>query len=148
MGWKDKAVAGFFVLGVLAAAGIIGWVVTQTETRASARGGSEQRGTLDERQVRGLALDYGRAVQREDPDAACVLLSGDAYESFDCRFGRTDIPAQLAIPEGRQLAVRDVVVQGEQALLTLQGGVRPQPVRLQRIGRRWKIIRVGLPRPA
>ena len=141
MTWKDKAAAVFFALAALAAAGTIGYIVVNT--RAEPRAAGSPRG--DEAVVRGIVLDYGRAVQRNDPESACVVLAGDAFEAFDCRFGQTEVPAALALPRGRELRVADVVVQGDQALAELRGGPAPQPVRLSRSARRWRIIRVGLP---
>ena len=144
VGWKDKAAATIFAVATLIALATIGYITVQSRDDAPASAASAA--PRDERVVRGLVLDYARAVQRGDPEGACILMGGDAYAAFDCRFGRTDVPAELALPKGRELAVGEVVVQGDQALAQLRGGATPQPVRLTRTGRRWKIVRVGLPR--
>ncbi len=145
MGWKDAAAAGIFVVALAISLAVV--VTITREGREERRERTAQTsGSREERVVRGLVLDYGQAVQRDDPEGACLLLSRDAYAAFDCRFGRNDVPPELAIPKGRPLDVADVVVQGDEALAQLRGGDVPQPVRLTRTGRRWKIVRVGLPR--
>ena len=147
MTWKDKTAAAFFLVAVLASFGTIGYIVIQTRAERPARADTSPA-ARDRTLVRGIVLDYGRAVQRDDPESACVVLGGDAFEAFDCRFGRTDVPAGLELPEGRDLTVGEVTVEGDQAFVQLRGGATPQPVRLERTGRRWRIIRVGVPQPA
>ena len=147
MGLKDKAAAGFFVVVLLASLGTIGYIVGQSrsERQAQEAARAASGGGRDERLVRGLVEDFGRAVQRDEADAACILLDGDAFAQFDCRFGRQDIPPRLAIPPDARVGVGEVVVQGDEALTELRGAGAPQAVRLQRRGRVWRIIRVGLP---
>ena len=149
MALRDKAAAGFFLVVLLASLGTIGYIVTQSraERAAEETAATGSRGGRDETLIAGLVEDFGRSVQRGEADAACVLLAGEAFADFDCRFGRQDIPRRLAIPEGARIGVGDVVVQGDEALTQLRGGAAPQAVRLQRQGRRWRIIRVGLPTP-
>src|SRR5215218_4315122 len=110
MTWKDKFAAAFFLVAVLGSLGAIGYVVVRSrdEARATVAASPAAR---EEALVRGIVLDYGRAIQRNDPESACVVLSGDAFEAFDCRFGHTDVPAGLELPKGRKLAVGEVVVQ-------------------------------------
>ena len=152
MAWKDKAAAGFFIVVLLASFGAIAYVVTLSReerqdkeaTQATQPAGANRDVDL----VRGLVQDFGRAVQRNEPDAACILLAGDAYARFDCRFGRQDVPKDLRIADDAQVGVGEVVVEGDQALTELRGADQAQPVRLERQGRRWRIIRVGLPRPS
>ena len=147
MTWKDKIAAAFFLLAVLGSFGTIGYIVVQSRAEEPANADVSPSGR-EQALVRGIVLDYGRAVQRDDPESACVVLGGDAFEAFDCRFGRTDVPEGLGLPEDRELTVGDVLVEGDQALVELRGGAKPLPVRLERSGRRWRIIRVGLPQPA
>jgi hypothetical protein len=150
MGLRDKAAAAFFVVMLLAGLGTVGYIVgvSRAERAAEEAKAPAPRGGRDEALIAGLVEDFGRAVQRGEADAACVLLAGEAFADFDCRFGRQDIPRRLAIPDGARIAVGDVVVQGDEALTQLRGGSAPQAVRLQRQGRRWRIIRVGLPTPS
>ena len=147
MGLKDKAAATFFVLALLASLGTVGYIVGLSRAERDARQASAPAagGSRDEVLVRGLVEDFGRAVQRGEADAACILLAGEAFAQLDCRFGRQDIPPALAIPEDARIGVGEVVVQGDDALTELRGGAAPQQVRLQRRGRQWRIIRVGLP---
>ncbi len=149
MGLRDKAAAAFFVVMLLASLGTVGYIVVSSRAeRAEKTAAATSGGSRDQMLIAGLVEDFGRAVQRGEADAACVLLAGEAFADFDCRFGRQDIPRRLAIPDGARIAVGDVVVQGDQALTELRGGGAPQAVRLRRQGRRWSIIRVGLPTPS
>ena len=147
MGWKDKVAAGVFVVCLLASLRTVVYITgLSRDERAAASAERAARGESTESALnRGIVLDYGRAIQRRDPESACVLMTGDAFATFDCRYGRTEVPAALSIPEGAALSVRGIVVEGDDALAELRGGAMPQPVRLHRTSRRWQIIRVGLP---
>jgi hypothetical protein len=147
MGWKDKIAAGFFVVCVVASLTTVVYItaLSRDERAASAAERAAGGESTESALIRGIVLDFGRAIQRGDPESACVLMTGDAFATFDCRFGRTAVPDALAIPEDAPLSVRDVVIQGDDALAELRGGATPQPVRLHRTSRRWRIVRVGLP---
>ena len=146
---KDKAAAAFFVVVLLASLGAVGYIVVSSRAERDAKGAaaSASRRGGEAALIQGLVRDFGRAVQRDEADAACVLLAGEAFAQFDCRFGRQDVPRGLAIPEDARIGVGEVVVQGDEALTELRGGATPQAVRLQRRNRLWRIIRVGLPTP-
>jgi len=146
MSWKDKVVGAFFILAVIGSLATIVYIVVDERGQRAAAGADV--GGRDDRLVRGIALDFGRAVQDDDPESACFVLAEDAFEAFDCRFGRQEVPAGLGLTEDAPLTAGEVVVQGDQALIELRGGAAPLPVRLERIGRRWRIVRVGLPKPA
>ncbi len=145
MTWKDKAVAAVFALAVLAALGTVAVIVERSREERAAKAAAPAGESREQTLVRGIVLDYARAVQRDDPESACVVLDDDAFAAFDCRFGRTDVPRGLAIPAGAEVAVGDVVVQGAQAFVELRAGEARQAVRLERAQRRWRIIRVGGP---
>src|SRR3954454_20182299 len=98
MGWKDKAVGAFFVIAVLASVGTVGYIVKLSRDEHEARAGLRaSAGSADTAVVRGIVLDYGRAIQRADPYSACVMLDGDAFAKLDCRYGHTHVPADLAV---------------------------------------------------
>src|SRR5215211_7024161 len=99
MGWKDKVAAGFFVVCVLASLGTVVYITgLSRDERAAAAAQRAARGESTESSlIRGIVLDYGRAIQRRDPETACILMTGDAFATFDCRYGRTSVPAALAI---------------------------------------------------
>jgi len=153
MSWRDKVAATVFAVALLASLGTVGYITLQSraerdEREAQAQAQPSSAGGGDAALIRGIVRDFGRAVQRDDPESACVLLDGEAFAAFDCRFGRQDVPKALAIAPGAEVGVAEVVVDGDQALTELRGGGRPQPVRLERREREWRIIRVGLPRPS
>src|SRR3954471_12977009 len=117
MGWKDKLAAGFFVVCLIASIGTVVYITgLSRDERAAASAARAARGESSESAlIRGIVLDYGRAIQRRDPETACALMTGDAFATFDCRYGRTSIPDALKVRDDAALSVSGIVIQGPDA---------------------------------